>query len=251
MITTVSYRGAEVNNIVRYCFSVIVICVGVIVDFGKPPIKEIAVATPIQEVIRPENVLLDVPLIRQMDAPRLYNGCEVTSLAMLLNFWGIGVSKNELAERIPRVPLQYSEGKNGNPNVGFVGNMEDGPGLGVYNGPIFQLAQTYINNGLKAENLTNHPFESVLEKTGQGLPVWVITTTNLAPVSTIQTWSTPEGSVDVTYNMHSVVITGYDQENIYINNPYGKKNQKVNRELFIESWQQMGSQAIVIEPVSS
>ncbi len=238
------------NNIVKYSISIIVISFGVLIDFGKVPIEETVVATPVQEISLTEEIILNVPLIKQMDAPKLYNGCEVTSLAMLLNFWGIGVTKNELAEKIPRVPLQYGDGKNGNPNIGFVGNMEDGPGLGVYNGPIFQLAQTYLNNGLKAENLTNYPFESILEKVGQGLPVWVITTTNLSPVSTIQAWSTPEGSVEVTYNMHSVVITGYDKENIYINNPYGTNNQKVNREQFIEAWQQMGSQAIVIEPVS-
>lgn len=236
------------NNIVKYCLSLIIVCLGVLMDFGNPLMEEAAVTTPIQEVIIPREIVLDVPLINQMDAPRLYNGCEVTSLAMLLNFWGIGVTKNELAAKIPRVPLQYGDGTNGNPHTGFVGNMEDGPGLGVYNGPIFELAQTYLHNGLKAANLTNAPFESLLEKVGQGIPVWVITTSNFSPVSTIEEWSTPEGSVNITYNMHSVVITGYDKENIYINNPYGTKNQKVNKEKFIGSWQQMGSQAISIEP---
>ena len=38
---------------------------------------------------------LNVPLLNQMDDPRLYNGCEVTSLAMILNYSGIDVSKNE------------------------------------------------------------------------------------------------------------------------------------------------------------
>ena len=31
---------------------------------------------------------MDVILYNQMDAPRLYNGCEVTSLAMLLHYSG-------------------------------------------------------------------------------------------------------------------------------------------------------------------
>lgn len=238
------------NKFVKYSISLIVISFGVLIDFGKFPIEEIAVATPVQEISLAKEIILDVPLIKQMDAPRLYNGCEVTSLAMLLNFWGVGVTKNELAEKIPRVPLSYGDGKNGNPNVGFVGNMEDGPGLGVYHEPIFQLAQSYMNSGLKTENLTKLPFESIIEKVGQGLPVWVITTSDFSPVSTLQSWVTPEGFVEVTYKMHSVIITGYDQENIYLNNPYGTKNQKVNRVKFIESWQQMGSQAIVIEPVS-
>ena len=238
------------NNLMKYSCSLIIILAGILLDFGEGPIKEKVVATaPIQETLIAAEILLDVPLLNQMDAPKLYNGCEVTSLAMILQYWGIEVSKNELAEKIPRVPLQYNDGKYGNPNIGFVGNMEVGPGLGVYHGPIFQLAQSYLNSGLKGIDLTNHPFETLIEKVSQGLPVWVITTTSFSPVSTIQTWSTPQEPVNITYNMHSVVITGYDQESIYLNNPYGTKNQKLDKENFIKAWQQMGSQAIVIEPM--
>jgi uncharacterized protein YvpB len=219
----------------------------ILVDFGQLTSEKQGKAAPVAKVVLAEEIQLDVPLFNQMDAPRLYNGCEVTSLAMLLGFWGIQVSKNELAAQIPHVPLQYGDGKYGNPNVGFVGNMEDGPGLGVYQGPIFQLAQTYVNEPLKVINLSNHPFSALLEKISQGKPVWVITTTTFLPTQQFQKWSTPQGSVDITFKMHSVVITGYDQEYIYLNDPYGTKNKKVNREAFIASWEQMGSQAIVIE----
>jgi uncharacterized protein YvpB len=189
-----------------------------------------------------EEVQLDVPLLNQMDAPQLYNGCEVTSLAMILNYKGIQVTKNQLAQEIVRVPLQYNSGVNGNPNTGFVGNMEVGPGLGVYHEPIFELAQKY----LKAADLTNSSFDQLLEEIANGNPVWVITTSTFAPVSEFETWQTPEGTVDISYKMHSVVITGYDSTNIYINNPYGTKNQKVDRESFIEAWEQMGKQAVVL-----
>jgi uncharacterized protein YvpB len=194
-----------------------------------------------------EEILLDVPLINQMDYPKLYNGCEVTSLTMLLQFWGINVTKNEVAEKLPRVSLQSEDGTMGNPNIGFVGNMEVGPGLGVYHEPIFQIAKTYMNNQLLVEDLTKSSFTTILEKVGQGLPVWVITTTKFSPIPSLEYWETPQGPVEITYSMHSVVITGYDHEHLYINDPYGTKNKKVNKENFIESWEQMGSQAIVIE----
>ncbi|MDR7078897.1 uncharacterized protein YvpB [Neobacillus niacini] len=189
-----------------------------------------------------EEMLLDVPLLNQMDAPQLYNGCEVTSLAMILNYKGIPVTKNQLAQEIERVPLQYNNGGNGNPNTGFVGNMEVGPGLGVFHEPIFELAQKYLN----AADLTNSSFNQLLKEVANGNPVWVITTSTFAPVSDFETWQTPEGTVDITYKMHSVVITGYDSANIYINNPYGTKNQKVDRESFIKAWEQMGKQAVVV-----
>ncbi|MFP7297193.1 C39 family peptidase [Neobacillus niacini] len=190
----------------------------------------------------PEEMLLDVPLLNQMDSPQLYNGCEVTSLAMILNYKGISVTKNQLAQEITRVPLQYSNGENGNPNTGFVGNMEDGPGLGVYHEPIFELAEKYLN----AADLTSSSFDQLIEEVANGNPVWVITTSTFAPVSEFETWQTPEGNIDITYNMHSVVITGYDSTNIYINNPYGTKNQKVDRKSFIQAWEQMGKQAVVL-----
>jgi uncharacterized protein YvpB len=193
----------------------------------------------------PEKIVLNVPLLKQMDAPRLYNGCEVTSLAMLLNYHGIDVTKNELADNIKRVPLKYKDGKYGNPNVGFVGNMEDGPGLGVYHEPIFQLAKSYAGN--RVEDLTHQSFYSLIKKVAQGEPVWIITTSSFAPVAPLQTWKTPQGPVGVTFKMHSVVITGYDNDHIYINDPYGGKNKKVDRENFVKAWEQMGSQAVVIK----
>ncbi len=188
-------------------------------------------------------ILIDVPLLNQMDSPRLYNGCEVTSLAMILQYNGLDITKNQLAEEVVRIPLQYTSGKYGNPNVGFVGNMEDGPGLGVYHGPIYDLATNYSDQVI---DLTNHPFEDLLKQVAQGHPVWIITTSTFSPVDEFETWETPQGEVTITYKMHSVVITGYDNESIYINNPYGEKNQQLDRETFIQAWEQMGSQSIVV-----
>lgn len=190
-------------------------------------------------------VILDVPLLNQMDSPRLKSGCEITSLAMILNFKGIQVSKNQLAAEIPRVPLKYNATEYGNPNIGFVGNMEDGPGLGVNHVPLFNLAKHYVED--RASDLTKQPFEILLSEVAKGNPVWILTTKTFAPVSDFMTWQTPQGPVEVTYSMHSVVITGYDAEFIYINNPYGEKNQKLARGPFIEAWEQMGKQAIVID----
>ncbi|EKN66111.1 hypothetical protein BABA_16912 [Neobacillus bataviensis LMG 21833] len=212
------------------------------IDDVIEPIRNIENAP---ETVNPEQMLLDVPFLNQMDQPKLRNGCEVTSLAMILIYHGVNVTKNELAENIKTVPFTDSNGKKGNPHVGFVGDMANGPGLGVYNEPVLELAKKYV--GDKAVNLTNHSFDDLLKKVEQGLPVWVITTTSFAPVSVFQTWDTPQGKIDITYSEHSAAITGYDENYIYVNDPYGEKNKKVNRENFIKAWEQMGKQAIVIE----
>ncbi|WML42910.1 C39 family peptidase [Neobacillus sp. PS3-40] len=219
---------------------------------SKPSSQNLARSLKIRELaieekqhILAKSMLLDVPLINQMAAPRLYNGCEVTSLAMVLNYNGYHVTKNELAEKVKTVPLTYSNGKKGNPTIGFVGDIANGPGLGVYNGPIYDLTQQYA--GDKVLNLTNSPFIDLLKKINKKEPVWIITTTKFAPVSVFQNWNTPQGLIKITFSEHSVVITGYDDDYIFINDPYGFKNRKLLREDFEKAWEQMGKQAIVIE----
>ncbi|MCW6148134.1 C39 family peptidase [Lactiplantibacillus plantarum] len=191
-------------------------------------------------------VKLDVPLVNQMTTPRLYNGCEVTSLTMLMNYAHINVTKNELAAKITSVPLTYSDGEHGNPEYGFVGDITgNDPGLGVYHKPIYKLAKTETS---QVKDLTGANFDTVIEQLEQGRPVWTITTASFAPVSTMQTWQTPQGSVKVTYDMHSVVIVGFNRTKklIYINNPYGEKQQAVSWKNFEAAYNQIGKQAIVL-----
>ena len=188
---------------------------------------------------------LSVPLINQFKGHYLRNGCEVTSLAMILNYHGIKVTKTELFNKADKVPWKYKNGLSGNPNEGFVGDMEHGPGLSMYHGPIMKLAKKYV--GKKADDLTGSKVSEIYKQIDHGLPVWVIITATFSPTNDFITWKTSQGKIKVTYNIHSVVITGYNKNFVYFNNPFGKKNQKVNRTNFEKAWKQLGSQAIVIK----
>ncbi|MFS0655187.1 C39 family peptidase [Bacillus sp. 179-C3.3 HS] len=190
---------------------------------------------------------MDVILYNQMDAPKLYNGCEVTSLAMLLHYSGYqDVTKNTLANEVKRVPLDYGNGLKGDPRDGFVGDMENGPGLSVYHEPIYELAKSYAGDDVV--DLTGKSVKkAIYQPLEEGYPVWVITTSTFQKTNNIETWNTPNGKIDVSFNVHSVVVTGYDDEYVYLNDPYGQKNRRVNRDHFEDSWKQMGSQAIIIE----
>ncbi|HOQ15832.1 MAG TPA: C39 family peptidase [Defluviitaleaceae bacterium] len=195
------------------------------------------------------NVLLDVPVILQY--PELPRGCEVTSLAMLLNYAGIEVDKIELAKKIKKDETPFSIKGNrvyfGNPNDGFVGDMYSlkAPGLGVFNGPVEELMKEYLPD--ETINLTGCEFEDLFHFISRGYPVWAITNTMYVKLdnSEFEIWMTPNGPVEITYKLHAVVITGYDENNIYLNDPfYNQKNIKVNKERFKESWNQLGRQAI-------
>lgn len=198
-----------------------------------------------------ESALLDVPLSRQL--PELPRGCEVTSLAMLLNYAGVDVNKMELAQYVKKdeTPYRIQNGKVhfGNPHNGFVGDMYSlsKQGYGVYHKPIFDLASTYLPD--KAVDITGMPTDLLFYYVGKGSPVWVITNTDYKelPPSSFVTWETPEGPIDITYKEHSVVITGYNQDYIFFNDPLaGVKDRKAPRDEFINAWVQMGRQAITL-----
>ncbi|WP_052769852.1 C39 family peptidase [Paenibacillus sp. IHB B 3415] len=192
---------------------------------------------------------IDAVLIKQM--PELPRGCEVTSLAMLLSHAGIEADKMTLAQQIRKDPTVYKRVNGvttfGNPYDGFVGDMYsyDRPGYGVYHGPVRELAENYLPE--RIIDMTGSNFEDMLYALVLGKPVWVIANTYFTslPDTMFEQWETPSGSLKITYKEHSVLLTGYDEEYIYFNDPLAEvKDRKVKIASFREAWEQMGRQAI-------
>ncbi len=194
-----------------------------------------------------------VPSIVQY--PELYRGCEVTSLAMLLKYKGIAVDKMTLADKIFKDPTPYErkDGKiyYGHPNQGFIGDIykAQNKGLGVYHQPIYNLLCEYLPN--EAIDLTGCEFDDLYYLLEKKVPVWIIinSTYRTLPSSSFEQWETPIGKIGITYKEHSVVITGYDDQYIYINDPMlSGTNFKKPRSSFIAAWEQMGRQAVTYTP---
>lgn len=203
----------------------------------------------VEQKDRPKKVILDVPIFSQL--PELPRGCEVTSLSMLLKYYGINIDKLEIAKQIKKDTTPYKKDNNeiyfGNPNDGFVGDMYNlkNPGLGVYHKPIYDLAFNYLPNSII--DITGSSFEDILDYISSGNPVLVINTSRFKalPDEYWEEWNTPTGKIKVTLKEHAVVITGYDEQYIYFNDPLAnKKNRKILRKEFEEGWIQMGNQAI-------
>ncbi len=191
----------------------------------------------------------NIKLKNILQYPELPRGCEVTSLAMLLNAGGIEVDKMELAYKVRKDASlrQDIDGEMfwGSPYNGFVGDMYDraSAGYGVYNQPIYDLTTEYIPNNVV--NLSGSDFSLVERFVSQGYPVWVIITGEYAllPESSFQKYMTAYGEINITQREHSVLVTGYDSHYVYINDPL-EKMQKVPKSDFIDSFNQMGNQAI-------
>ena len=249
IITSVFLCLLAISTMLLYSGHIEDVVYAVQVKYNNPS-RKISI-TEEKEIKIKESVLLDVPIINQL--PELPRGCEVTSLAMLLQFADIEVDKMTLANEIAKDQTPYKKKNNqiyyGNPNDGFIGDIYslDGPGLGVYHAPIANLAKKYLPNYIV--DFTGSNFEEIKKYLSNNQPVWVITNTRYKKLSDDKfvKWNTPSGKIKITYSEHSVVITGYDDNYVYFNDPLtGEKNKKAPINEFKESWVQMGSQAITI-----
>lgn len=192
--------------------------------------------------------LLDVPIISQK--PELKNGCEVTGLAMLLQYAGVHIDKMTLAEEIKKDKTPLTRNKLwkiegwGDPNVGFVGDITGKePGFCVYPGPMIDLMEKYLPG--RSINLTNQKFESLLQRLNSKKPVVVWVTIHFKAPKKLKQWENNGNIIEATFEEHAVVLVGYDENYCYINNPYNKKkNQKIKKEKFKSVWEAMGSKAI-------
>lgn len=60
-----------------------------------------------------------------------------------------------------------------------------------------------------------------------------------------ETWNTKEGAIKITRKVHSVLVTGYDENSVYFNDPFfPDQNRSADLKDFVANWSQFGSQAI-------
>ncbi|MGG0275690.1 C39 family peptidase [Bacillus rhizoplanae] len=195
-----------------------------------------------------EKVILDVPLIPQK--PELKFGCEVTSLAMVLQHAGVKVDKMQLANNIKKDNDPPSVSKDGdilhwgNPKEGFVGDITGKKmGYAVYVEPLQQLMEQYLPN--RTVNLTGKSFDDVLAQVNMGKPVVVWTTGDYKLPDKWASWKHGNENITAPLDLHAVALVGFENGYVYINDPLAeKKALKVNKETFIQSWDALGKQAL-------
>lgn len=192
--------------------------------------------------------IMNVPLINQY--PELPTGCEVTALTMLLQYNGVSIRKTTVADDLPKVSLPYY--KNGvkvgpHPNQGFIGTPYSKVSYGVYAEPILKLINKYLPG--RVEDLRGKPLEELLRRIDEGRPVMIWGTIGMENISYSQSWVTSDGQLFKWPNgEHAVIIVGYDEKYIYINDPYSGKEKKYKRDIINNRYVSLGKQALSILP---
>jgi uncharacterized protein YvpB/uncharacterized coiled-coil protein SlyX len=171
-----------------------------------PPMAVTPAPTP-HSVDTPAEIRLQVPIQTQS-----YNlSCEASAASMAANYLGIPLTEADVLSALPR---------HENPHVGFRGSL-DGPhgGLddyGVYADPVAAVLEAA---GLRAAPVTGG-LDGIRQAVARGHPVlaWITYDTwAQTPVEVVL--STGDAVTLVNYE-HVVVVTGYDQAGVWVNDPY-------------------------------
>lgn len=196
----------------------------------------------------PKSINLDVGIINQL--PEYKNGCEATSLTMMLNYAGVNVSKDSVVAKVKRdpTPIKYDSKGNiiewGNPELGFVGDITGKtPGYSIDPKALAPVINEYLPG--KALDLTGTDYSELEKVLLSGRPIVTWITAKFTEPKISYTWTSNGVTVNSYFSQHAVLITGVDENNIYYNDPLtGEKNSKIDKETFKSVWVKMGKKAL-------
>lgn len=193
-----------------------------------------------------DSTLIDVESI--MQNPELPNGCEVTSLAMVLNKLGYTVDKLTLNDKYLDIgPVGLTNYYTAN-----IGNPRDANSFGSYSPVIVNTAVKYIEDNGKNHSvyeITGYNIDEVYYQLSQGNPVivWITQDINTKPLVT-KTWVIDGQTLNWKHPLHCVVLTGYDMnaKTVTLVDPIlGIVTHSMD--LFELRWMEMGAQALYIK----
>lgn len=195
---------------------------------------------------------LDVPIV--MQNPELPHGCEITSLTAVLNYYGLNVSKLEMADKyLPKQKFTFVNGQRVGPNpaYAFAGNPRDKKsGMYVFATPIVKAAEAVIadkQRDLRVTDMSGKSKEEILKLVQDGIPVVVWVTLDLSPPKTKKGWIYNGETVqrDAFTNLHAVVLTGHLDGKVVVMDPL-KGYVTYNEDQFFKSYQQLDTQAVAV-----
>lgn len=185
-----------------------------------------------------------VPTINQY--PNYPTGCESVALTILLKYYGISVTPDDIINKLEKGSTPYTKDGvtyGGNPELEFVGNPKTQYSFGVYEKPIAKVANNY-KQGIKIATGTS--LDDILKIVKQGTPVMVWTSMNLvAPyISTSWIYEPTGETIYWKANEHAVIIIGYTPDKIIISDPIGGTVKYQSLSLFRERYNYYGKKAL-------
>ncbi len=178
--------------------------------------------------------------------PELPTGCEMTSLTMVLNYYGVTADKCDISDNY------LDKGTVGTVdfNVAFVGDPRDESSYGCYAPVVVNTANRYLEanqSPLRAKNLTNTELEELFTYIDANVPVIVWGTQNCQEGHYSVTWNVDGQDLTWFTPEHCMVLVGYDENNVWIADPIYGNTVSYDRDTFRNCYDSLYKQAVVIE----
>ena len=192
-----------------------------------------------------EEVMIDV--IEFCQYPDYPTGCESVSLFMLLNYYGLDVTVDQIYDMLPMGAQPYDD-ENGvrhgaNPEREFVGDPRSEYSYGVFNEPIAKVAEQLKPGVVTEKSATIDTIKAILD-TGNPVLAWYVS----APMRDIMyrwNWLDEEGeTVYWPGGEHAVVICGYDDTSLTYRDPNAGTTVIIDYDTFSKSFTELGGRIV-------
>mgnify|MGYP005850661581 CR=1 FL=1 len=165
--------------------------------------------------------------------------CEASAASMVANFYGVSLSEAEVIAALPR---------DENPNLGFRGRVHGVPGgltdYGVYAEPIREILMA---NGLEATYVEGG-LEGIRRALDRRHPVIAWVTHNLRVQQPVDITLSSGQRVRMVNYEHTVVVTGYNQDGFWVNDPYDGQEYFYKNAGFARSLGYLDNMALEVAP---
>lgn len=196
------------------------------------------------------NIIKGVPVLSQF--PEFPTGCESVSTVMALKFYGENIScARFIDEYLPKnADYYYDSGKRFGPSPYeyFIGSPRTSASYGCMAPVIEKALCDYFGNSDRVKNTTGTELDSLCsEYIDKGIPVIMWATINMQETNPKNTWYLNDGT-RFTWpgNEHCLVLTGYDANSYYFNDPYAGKTVKFKKQTVEDRYAELGRQSVVI-----
>lgn len=200
--------------------------------------------------------MLNVPYICQKDD--YPTGCESVSAVMALKYCGIDISVDEFIDNYLEMGKFYWD-KDGvmhgdHPAEKFIGNPRESMAFGCY-APVIENAVKKVlsdknkDKNLSIKSLTGMELYKLCKKyIDNDIPVVIWASMGMKPTRDGRTWVLNDGDKFTWIaGEHCLVMTGYDEEYYYFNDPLAGKDIAYKKDVVELRYRELGSQCLVIE----
>ena len=193
-------------------------------------------------------VMLDVMEFCQY--PDYPTGCESVSLFMLLRYYDVDVTVEDIYDLLPMGPQPYDD-ENGvrhgaNPERAFVGDPRSANSYGVFQAPVAQVAEHFMP-GVKAEKGASIETVKAILDTGNPVLAWYVS----APMRDIMyRWCWLDENGEMVYwpgGEHAVVVCGYDETSLTYRDPNAGTTVAIDYATFEKSFAELGGRIVYYE----